>query len=81
MKRIKLLASVGLLIIAGGSIWALPFIPGTAFYSKRVAKDVVSNMLADPSSAQFRNIVTGSDKISRNNLVCGEVNGRNGFGA
>lgn len=39
------------------------------------AKEQVSLILIDPSSAQFRNIQTVKDTF-----VCGEVNGKNRFG-
>ena len=81
MNRTRFLILVAILAVAVCSILAVPFIPGTSFYSKRLAKITVADMLSDPSSAQFKDVVTGNDNISRNNLVCGEVNGRNGFGA
>jgi hypothetical protein len=39
------------------------------------AQDAVAQALRDPSSAEFRNVVEGSS------ATCGEVNGKNGFGA
>ncbi|WP_304273996.1 hypothetical protein [Caulobacter segnis] len=42
---------------------------------EEAAKAHAADLLRDPSSAQFRNVrVTGSH-------VCGEINGKNGFGA
>lgn len=40
------------------------------------AKDAAASLLRDPASAQFRNVRTTPDGV-----VCGEINGRNGFGA
>ena len=40
-----------------------------------VAKEMVASNLRDPSSAEFRNILAGSD------ATCGEVNAKNAFGA
>lgn len=39
------------------------------------AKEQVAAMLRDPSSAQFRNVKAAKG------AVCGEINGKNGFGA
>lgn len=39
------------------------------------AKNAASEGLRDPSSAQFRKLRAGTD------VVCGEINGKNGFGA
>lgn len=38
--------------------------------------NAAANLLRDPSSAQFRNVRTDGD-----GYVCGEINGKNGFGA
>lgn len=44
-----------------------------------VGKKVVANLMKDPSSVQFRNmkVVTRS----KGTVVCGEVNGKNSYGA
>lgn len=39
------------------------------------AKKLVADQLRDPSSAQFRNV------FRHDGTVCGQVNGKNGFGA
>lgn len=39
------------------------------------AKDLVAGQLRDPSSAQFRDL-----RKTRQGVVCGEVNGKNGYG-
>ena len=47
-------------------------------------QDTVSYGLKDPGAAQFRNIRWFENKHedgSTSNLVCGEVNGKNSFGA
>jgi predicted phage tail protein len=50
-----------------------------------LAKSEVSANLLDPSSAQFRNMkvarMTDSDDGGVIAVVCGEINGKNGFGA
>ncbi|MDR5857932.1 hypothetical protein FZZ93_02515 [Halomonas eurihalina] len=49
------------------------------WHLKRKAKEAVSERLRDPDSAKFRNLeVVGP---SGSAAVCGEVNGKNGFGA
>jgi hypothetical protein len=45
------------------------------------AKQVVGSLLKDPSSAQWRNIESGTGLGDSGPLVCGEVNGKNSFGA
>lgn len=42
---------------------------------EEAAKAKAAALLRDPSSAQFRNVKAGSM------FVCGEINGKNGFGA
>ena len=44
------------------------------------AKHAMADELRDPDSAQFRNVVDGKS-INGQETVCGEVNGKNGFGA
>lgn len=41
-----------------------------------MAKTDVANRLKDPMSAQFRNV-----KLTKDGNVCGEVNGKNSYGA
>jgi hypothetical protein len=43
------------------------------------AKNEVAEAMRDPSSAEFRNVK--SFKVNTSTMVCGEVNGKNGFGA
>jgi hypothetical protein len=40
----------------------------------RLAKDAVRDVLREPDTAQFRNVV------DHGHVVCGEVNAKNGFG-
>lgn len=51
-------------------------IPGTESYQLRHAEKMVAATLADPDAAKFR----GTHRVS-DDLVCGEVNGKNSFGA
>lgn len=44
------------------------------------AKETVAHKLKDPASAQFRMITEGK-ALNGLNAVCGEVNGKNAFGA
>lgn len=50
---------------------------GSLFESSNLsnAKRLVGQQMKDPSSTQYRNIV------ERNNIVCGEVNAKNSYGA
>ena len=54
---------------------ACEFMPGTEAYGVAQSKRVVAELLIDPSSAQFQNVV------SRTGFVCGEINGKNRMGA
>lgn len=47
---------------------------GACSSSKSEAEDAVRNAMRDPDSATFRNVE------SREGVVCGEVNGKNGYG-
>ncbi|WIX34939.1 hypothetical protein QO259_09975 [Salinicola sp. JS01] len=47
---------------------------------EKEAKKAVANQLRDPDSAKFRNVV-GGQGVNHSDTVCGEVNGKNGFGA
>lgn len=83
MKRIAL-ALVGLAMILAGCV---PVIEAKAvpLSSRQVAevKRAVTYRLRDPDSAQFRNIHGVEQTLqdgSTNVFVCGQVNGRNGFG-
>lgn len=71
---------------SASSILAALFVMGLAYgawthlgapelHTGTEAKAVVSASLRDPSSAEFRNIIAGA------NATCGEVNGKNAFGA
>lgn len=44
---------------------------------ERNAKEAVAGQMKDPNSIEFRNIVSYPDK----DLVCGEVNAKNSYGA
>ncbi|KAF1692743.1 hypothetical protein CSC62_14000 [Pseudoxanthomonas jiangsuensis] len=48
---------------------------GGDWWEIRQAKKIATEQLIDPSSAQFRNMLVGDG------VVCGEVNGKNRFGA
>lgn len=48
-------------------------------YMLHDAEDAVENQLRDSSSATFRNV--NVYKVSGKDIVCGEVNSKNGFGA
>lgn len=52
-------------------------IPGTEAHAQKKAEATIAAMLNDPSSAQFRNVMSSATSSS----TCGEVNGKNGFGA
>lgn len=43
------------------------------------AKSDIASAMKDPGSAEFRNVTHA--KYGNSRVVCGEVNGRNGFGA
>lgn len=46
------------------------------------AKEAISQEIKDPSSAEFRNVQIGAGSGARDlGTVCGEVNGKNSFGA
>jgi hypothetical protein len=55
------------------------FIPGTDAAKIREAEKAVAGKLNDPASAQFRNEMV--EGYEGGTLVCGEVNGKNQFGA
>lgn len=55
---------IACLALAGCDVLAMP-----------KAKELVANQLRDPSSAQFRDL-----RRTRQGVVCGEVNGKNGYG-
>ncbi|WP_461344569.1 hypothetical protein [Brevundimonas sp. GN22] len=73
MKKSILLAVVGL------SLAACHMIDGTNQNLIKEAKKDVASVMHDPSAAEFRNlrvVKTGSMSV-----VCGEVNGKNRYGA
>ncbi|EQA1641803.1 membrane lipoprotein lipid attachment site-containing protein [Enterobacter hormaechei] len=76
MKKI-LLALVIPLVLAGCK-------PGEEKAISLAQSEVSANLL-DPGSAQFRNVkvvkMTDADDGHVNAVVCGEINGKNGFGA
>jgi hypothetical protein len=69
---VKNAVCLGLLILCGCN-----FIPGTDAYKIEQAKKQIAQELVDPSSAQFRNVVVGSEKPL---VICGEINGKNRMG-
>lgn len=61
---------------------------GCGVGAEAAGKRIVAEMLKDPGSAQFRNVKTyasvkdqAAGRDSVRNRVCGEVNGKNSFGA
>ena len=84
MKRKKIAALGGATALVAASVaLAMPFIPGTNSYQSKSGQTAISNMLNDPSSALFRGVrvIDVKDKGKTSKAVCGEVNGKNGFGA
>lgn len=76
MKKLVLLA-FGVLLLSGCKPSDEQFI--------KIAKEEVAQSLKDPSSAQFRNMRLVSNDSSADSesggYVCGELNGKNSFGA
>lgn len=76
MKKILLALAISLLLAACK--------PGEEKAISLAQSEVSANLL-DPSSAQFRNMkvarMTDSDGGGVIAVVCGEINGKNGFGA
>lgn len=73
-----------LLFIAVGALLLSGCKPSDEQFIK-IAQEDVAQSLKDPSSAQFRNMqfVASKDDTGSNNsgYVCGELNGKNSFGA
>lgn len=63
------------LITIAVSLGACDLIPGTAANQEKRGKELAAQLLIDPSSAQYRNVV------AREDAVCGEINGKNRMGA
>lgn len=69
--------------------WAIPLVLAGCKPSEEkaisLAKSEVAANLKDPASAQFRNVkvakMIDADQGSVFAIVCGEINGKNGFGA
>lgn len=64
------------LVVAGLSIMAAAGITLPPWFEMREVQKVVAARLADPDAAQFRNM-----RKAKFDDVCGEVNGKNRFGA
>lgn len=64
----------GVLAAGAVAIWGVFFVL-THDGRPAAAKKLVAHSLRDPASAQFR------DVVEHGGAVCGEVNGKNGFGA
>lgn len=82
MKRFAIASTLALLTACSGAYQSYT---SSALTRSQVAnvESVVSSTLRDPGSAQFRNIrlVTANRKDGgAEQWVCGEVNGKNGFG-
>lgn len=71
MKKFLLLALV-VALAAAGYVWVLKYKKEHKFDK---IKNEVSYYFKDPSSTQFRGVVSSGSHI------CGEVNAKNGFGA
>lgn len=83
----KKLFFVFMLIVIAAAIFTPPRPPETPeqkaardaieakFLVKEIAKKQITTMLRDPESAQFGDVFIG-----KNDVVCGTVNARNGFG-
>lgn len=59
------------LVVAGLCAW----LAGCGPSLEQKGREQAASLLRDPSSAQFRNVQV------KNIFVCGEINGKNGFGA
>lgn len=66
---------VVVLLAVGGTVWLIQAPKRAEAKLIASAQAVAASKLRDPSSAQFRNVTAGSM------FVCGEINGKNGFGA
>lgn len=64
-----------LVLVAALALAGCSDIPGTSANKVKVAKKAASDLLIDPSSAQFRSVQAVT------NGVCGEINGKNRMGA
>ena len=77
--RMRNIAGLGLVV----ALASCQFVPGTDAAKSSEARQAISGLLTDPGSAQFRNAYVR--QIDSDNgafsLVCGEVNGKNAFGA
>lgn len=67
----------------GVTLTGCQYIPGTTAHEKKQAQAFIAASLNDPASAQFRNLDahTSNGDHGPFRVVCGEVNGKNGFGA
>ena len=72
-----------LIVTVGSTLSGCQYIPGTAAHEKQQAQTFIAANLNDPSSAQFRNldVHTANGDKGPFRVVCGQVNGKNGFGA
>ena len=62
-------------VLLAGNVASCQWVPGTPQHHVQRAKSEVATQLRDPRSAQFRDVTTNGL------VVCGEVNGRNAYGA
>jgi hypothetical protein len=72
---------IGVLIAVIGVAFFLGFVPGTAPWQDRIARNDIAQMLVDPGSAEFRSVRASKGKVGDQSGVCGEVNGKNRMGA
>lgn len=74
-KGIVSALAAGTAIALGAVAYVFGWIPATRPYAVRLAKASVNMTLIDPYSSRFR------FEITRGNLVCGEFNAKNAYGA
>jgi hypothetical protein len=70
--KLSAMIFIGVSLMLGGC----QFLPGTASYVERQAREAVQKEMLDPSSAIFDDV----EARENNTQVCGRVNGRNSFG-
>jgi flagellar basal body-associated protein FliL len=72
MKSIRsILVVTAILVAVVTAYWYI-----SSYKPKSKATEYIANLLNDPESAKFRNV-----RFVNSNGVCGEVNGKNGYGA
>lgn len=77
-------ATVATLLVCTSAIAiSLGFVPGSSAYDRKKAQEIVRGSMLDGESARFRNVARHSAAMNDAMpvSVCGEVNGKNAFGA